>query len=222
MRKQLLIGLFLCFGIGDYCYAQTTIDFQVGLSASPELTFDWSSEISNKSDLSEPTNNLSIGVSSKLYKILYLRSEFGLKSANRFVEITYPGDPANGIVGDVKWRGWYENSRVYISFMPELRFLEGLVFVNGGFLYCRDVVNGFTNGDQSFNGNYTNFSDMGSISNNSTGLTFNFGVNPMYNNTGLIFGAGISKLSPVGISNGVPKIGIKMSYLIVGLNYKIN
>jgi hypothetical protein len=63
---------------------------------------------------------------------------------------------------------------------------------------------------------------MGSITNNSSGLTFNFGVNPMYNNTGFILGAGFSKLSPVGISNGVPKIGIKTSYLTVGVNYKIN
>ncbi len=197
------------------------VDFQINNATEPKLQFSWLSPISNEADHYEPSNNFSFGISGQVYKHFYLRTELGIKTVNRFIEITFPADPINGYVGDIKWLGWYENTRLCLSFMPEIRALNNIVFANAGVIVCRDLVNGFTNGDEYSNGSYRNFSDMGTITNNSTGFVFNCGINPTFNNVGFTLGFGFAKLSPVGISNGSPKIGYSYALANIGVSYKL-
>lgn len=222
MVKKIVYSLFFCFCLLNKAKAQNMfMDFQVNSATEPKLQFSWLSPISNNMDLYTPSNNFLMGISGQVYKNFYLRSEFGIKTVNRFIDITFPADPVNGYVGDIKWYGWYENTRLCLSFMPEVRFLSNIVFANTGVIVCRDLVNGFTNGYEHSNGSYTNFSEIDAITNNSTGFTFNFGINPTFNNVGVTLGFGYTKLSPVGISNGVPKIGCSYSQGNIGVSYKL-
>lgn len=218
-NKFILTVLFLM--MSKYLAAQNTIlDFQMGIGGVSKSTMIYKFDKRNlpSADFNK-ASFLTVGLSNQVYKFVYLRSEFGIVSAENKIEFSYSADQSS-TYGDIRWSGDFQTTRVYLGIMPEIRALKGLLYLNGGLLFCRDVSNGFVIGSQWYNNSYTDLSGKNmSDTNISTGTTIGFGVNPRYKNVGFKFGFKFINLSPVGQGDSNPQIGFSTGFIQMGISH---
>lgn len=222
MKNKFIITVLLLM-ISKYLVAQNTIlDFQIGIGGVTKNKMLYRFDEQNlPSARFSKANFLSVGLSNQVYKFVYIRSEFGIVSAENYIDFSYSGDQSS-TYGDIRWDGRFQTTRIYLGFIPEIRALKGLLYLNAGLMLCKDASNGFVIGSQSYNNSYTDLSGKNmSDANLSTGTTIGFGVNPTYKNVGFKLGFKFMNLSPIGVNDSNPNIGFSTAFVSVGISHTI-
>lgn len=222
MRKKIIITV-LVFIMSKCLAAQNTIiDFQISPGAVTKTVMDYNFERKKFSATKDSKANvISMGISSRVYKFVYIRSEFGVATAQDNLDFVYSGD-LSGANGDILWSGVFQTSRAFVSFSPEVRILKGLVYINGGFLIAKDLTNGFVRGEKRINNDFTDLTGQPMNSPTiSTGSTLAFGVNPNYKNVGFKLGFNFMNLTPIGVNDSNPQIGFSIGTIQIGISHTI-
>ncbi len=222
MKNRIYITLILLI-FSKYLVAQNTIiDFQNSPGAVTKTVMDYNFERNKFSATKDSKASvISMGISSQVYKFVYIRSEFGVATAQDNIDFTYSGD-LSGANGDIRWSGVFQSSRAFVSFCPEVRILKGLIYINGGFLIAKDLTNGFVRGEQRINNDFTDLTGQPMSSPTiSTGSTLAFGINPTYKNVGFKLGFKFMNLSPIGVNDSNPNIGFSTAHVLIGISHTI-
>ena len=160
---------------------------------------------------------MSIGLSGKIYKILFLKTTIG---SNNFTNLL----TANWSSGNVEHQNstWIYTKQNYFEILPEVRLLKDhWLFVNTGIgfseinttrsngYYMRDA-DGFNDEDlfPRFDGRYQYF-------------TFNIGANLHYKNIGIILEGGLRQSGFTKTTSERPGLGINQKSFKIGISYKL-
>ncbi len=236
------LALLLAIGTygltGSLIHAQTIVEFKTEM-ADGKLYFDEAppskgNRVESSSGYQEYSLDFSIGLSTPVYKNLYLNTAIGTNNFTADVQVSYP--PSSELYGQFSVR------QIFLEVLPELRFFDNhWLFINAGFGVHQITNAQFTN---QIDGTYYRVYQSGPFDQGKyiydvdqfprfNGYMFNFAANVgchfTYKNIGLVGSlgyrhSGVSRNSAYSNDFGgdPPGLGFKHLTYKLGISYSID
>ena len=197
-----------------------SIELCTGIGMS-QPTFKWTGAFRDKNAGDGSTENgqlISVGLTGKVYKFLYLKTEIGTNQTQHLLNFEYDASSTPTSIGG-KAFGWQRSSFFYCAFLPEVRF----DVVSHLSLYANIGAAFFSNTSSSLFDALRNREVGEDFRNNSSAFTTNVGMNLKFNdNLGFIFNVGYVSMEAVSRNlDFIPRIGFTQFNFKFGISYQL-
>ena len=197
-----------------------SMEFCAGIGTS-QPTFKWAGAFRDKNAGNGSTENgqlISIGLTGKVYKFLYLKTEIGTNQTLHLLNFEYDASSTPTSTGG-KAFGWQRSDFFYFAFLPEVRF-EAVSHLN---LFANIGAAFYSNTSSTFY-DVTKSREIGEdFRDKSLAFVTNVGVDVKFNdNLGFIFNIGYVSMAAVSRNlEFIPRIGFTQFNFKGGISYTL-
>lgn len=224
--KPFLFTLILAFIFPVYAFSQGFI-LEGKLEGNlTRLRYDWNSYLIDMNRRTELNLNLSLGLSTQVYKYFYLKATFGTSDVRRHEMYVEYYAPIGYKVYKFNVYTFMSASQLYLEVLPELRLFNDYLYFNVGVgvfkLYNFKIIKGQIRAIRSLGNEQVILEPFRYPEKVYPYFSMNIGTNIQFNQLGIILEYGYKNSGFIGRDLQKPGIGFKQYCFKIGLSYTIS